>query len=24
LIENQGVTGQVIEIDGGWSVNSGV
>ena len=24
LIENQGVTGQIIEIDGGWSVNSGV
>jgi len=24
LIENQGVTGQIIEVDGGWSVNSGV
>jgi len=24
LIENQGVTGQIIEIDGGWSVNAGV
>ena len=24
LIENQGVTGQIIEIDGGWSVNSSV
>jgi NAD(P)-dependent dehydrogenase (short-subunit alcohol dehydrogenase family) len=24
LMENQGVTGQIIEIDGGWSVNSGV
>ena len=24
LIESQGVTGQIIEIDGGWSVNSGV
>ena len=24
LMESNGITGQVIEIDGGWSVNSGV
>ena len=24
LIENNAVTGQVIEIDGGWSANSGI